>query len=230
MATITKLDQVALGIERLIHQWQDKPIVVGLLTSYLESVQQIEDTYDQLLNERGIETAIGAQLNVIGLIVGEDRKSRLDESYRSAIKLRISINNSDGTEPVVSSLFKQLSGAEEVVFEDVFPAGVRITLTGPLTAIDDDIISELKNILAATITAELSFVVFVNPPFVFDDDDSGEGFSDVSTNSVFQLGLSTGFSVGLSSGTPLGVFTGNHQFDPETIDGGFLADNTTIII
>ena len=178
MAIVTKMDQVVLGVSRLIHQWQDKPVVVALLTSFLLSVQQIEDTYDQLLNERGIDTAIGAQLDVLGLIVGELRDNRLDEPYRSAIKLRIAINNSDGTEPVVVSLLKQLSSADTVIYQDVYPAGVKIILEGTQVAVDDDTIAELKNILAATITAELSIVTFVAPPFVFENDPSGEGFSD----------------------------------------------------
>lgn len=178
MAIITKFDQVTLGVERLIHQWQDKPVVVALLKSYLISVQEIEDVYDQLLNERGLDTAIGAQLDVLGLIVGEPRNNRLDEPYRSAIKFRIAINSSDGTEPVVVSLLKQLSNADTIIYQDVFPAGVKIVLEGTQVEVDDDTIAELKNILATTITAELSIVTFVAPPFVFENDPSGEGFSD----------------------------------------------------
>lgn len=178
MAIITKLDQVALGVERLITLWQDKPVVVALLTTYLNSVQQIEDVYDQLLNERGLDTAIGAQLDVLGLIVGELRNGRLDEPYRSAIKLRIAINSSDGTEPVVVSLLKQLSNADTVIFQDIYPAGIKVVLEGTQVVVDDDTIAELKNILAATITAELSIILFVAPPFVFENDPSGEGFSD----------------------------------------------------
>jgi surface protein len=90
-------DLVAEGLDRLVYQWRDKPIVQGLLTSYLENVQPLEDVNFQLLDERGVYSAVGVQLDTIGLLVGELRRGRGDVAYRQAILNRIVINNSDGT-------------------------------------------------------------------------------------------------------------------------------------
>jgi len=223
-------DQVSVGVKRLIHQWQDKPKVVGLLTAFLNSTQKIEDTFEQLLKERGIDTAIGAQLDIIGLIVGEPRFDKDDDEYRAAIKLRIGINTSDGTEPVVSSLLKQITGATTATFTDVYPAGVKYVLEGSSVFVDPSIVGELRNILAATITAELQVVKFITPPFVFENDPTGEGFSDTSTNSVFDLVTDLGFPIELSTGNKLGIHNPDVELDPENYEGGYLADFETISI
>jgi len=230
MTSPTKINQITEGLERLITQWQDKPNVVGLFTSYLDSINELEDVYFQLLEERSLDTAIGAQLDNIGLIVGEPRDGRSDNDYRDGISLRVAINASDGTEPRVVELLKLLSGAETAVYQENFPAGVIIKLEGPETSVSQTVLDELKNILGATITAELSFVTFMDPPFVFEGDSTGEGFADVSTNSEFQLVTDTGFNIGLSNGGTLVVFNENIALDPDTFPGGFLSDNITVTV
>jgi len=230
MAEIKFKDQVLSGLGKLIYQWQNKPNVVGLLTSYMESVQGVEDTFEQLLKERSLDTAIGAQLDVLGLIIGEDRKGRSDADYRLALKLRVAINKSDGTEPVVTSLIKQITSADTATFEDVYPAGVKYTLEGLNVEVDDSILDEIKNILAATITAQLLVTKFINPPFVFRNDTSGEGFSDASTNSEFNLITDNGDSIMVSSGEILSVQNPSITLDPETFAGGYLADISIINI
>ena len=126
MSEISFVDQTPQGIERLITQWKDKPNVVGLLTSYLESVQGIQDTYQQLNDERGLETAVGVQLDVLGVVVGEARLGRNDDDYRTGIKTRIAINTSDGTEPKLTEALKLLTGVDSFSVRDSYPAAVRI--------------------------------------------------------------------------------------------------------
>jgi hypothetical protein len=73
MSLPVKTDVVKLGIDSLLTQWQDKPVALGLLKSYLENIQIIEDVQFQVLEERGIDRAIGVQLDNLGLIVGQPR-------------------------------------------------------------------------------------------------------------------------------------------------------------
>ena len=74
MSTPIKIDQIKLGLERLIDFWSDKPVAVGLLTSYLENIQVVEDMLFQLLEERSIDTAIGVQLDNLGVLIGQPRE------------------------------------------------------------------------------------------------------------------------------------------------------------
>lgn len=151
MSLPQNIDQVVLGLERLIHQWKDKPNVVGLLTSYLESIQEVEDIYEQLLTERGVDTAVGVQLDILGKIVGEPRNSRTDDDYRPAILLRVAINTSDGTEPKIVEVLTALAGVP-VSLTEVFPAGIIVDVSGVSLADLNSFFGVLDDVVAATVT------------------------------------------------------------------------------
>jgi hypothetical protein len=68
-----------------------------LLRAIVGSVQTLEDAFQQLLTERGVDTAVGAQLDVLGRIVGQERAGMLDDDYRRLVRARISVNRSKGT-------------------------------------------------------------------------------------------------------------------------------------
>ena len=130
MASITTKDLVQQGKDRLVTQWADKPVVQGLLKSYLENIQIVEDIYEQLLDERSVFTAIGAQLDVIGTIVGEVREGKSDPEYRQAILNRIAINSANGTpENIIQILLTITSSSVAHVFEH-FPANVHAFVSG----------------------------------------------------------------------------------------------------
>lgn len=68
-------------------------LVANLATPF----QSLEAALQQLLTERSIDTAVGAQLDVIGRIVGQPRNSLDDETYRRYCRARIATNKSNGT-------------------------------------------------------------------------------------------------------------------------------------
>lgn len=166
MTEIVFVDQVTQGLERLITQWKDKPNVVGLLTSYLENVQEVQDTYQQLNDERGLETAIGAQLDVLGIIIGESRVGRNDTDYRVALKTRIAINTSDGTEPKITEALKILTGVSNFSVRDSYPAAIRVVFGVGLEESElQAIFDALDQIVSATILPALD----AEFELVFDD-------------------------------------------------------------
>lgn len=95
--TIERQDVVDIGVERLTHDLQEKENVVKLLTLFLTEVQAIEDMLISLLDIKSITDSYGFSLDLIGKIVGVTRGTLDDEDYRSAIRLQISINTSNGT-------------------------------------------------------------------------------------------------------------------------------------
>jgi hypothetical protein len=109
MSTIEKQDVVTTGLAYLIDLWKNKPILRGILESHLTEIQNLEDVVYKLLTERGVYIAAGAQLDRIGVIVGEKRNSRLDPIYRQAILRRIAINSSDGTQPIILDILNAVS-------------------------------------------------------------------------------------------------------------------------
>lgn len=151
MSVTTFKDQLESGLEKLIDYWADKPVVVNLLKSFLENLQLVEDVYQDLNDNRSVTTAIGVQLDNIGTIVGEARQGLDDDAYRRAINLRIGISNSDGTEPVVVPLIKQITNADSVAMTEEFPAGVRCTIIGSDLEFGSNEIEDINTLFAAGI-------------------------------------------------------------------------------
>lgn len=90
-------DVRAQGLERLVPEYQETPRWQAWIASTLDSVQELElaafDLWEAVLN---LDLAVGAQLDLIGRIVREDRDGRADDLYRRALSVRVLINRSQG--------------------------------------------------------------------------------------------------------------------------------------
>lgn len=140
MATTHVTDHVARGLARLKEQFKAKPNIEAWLTVLLTPVQRLEDALYQLLTERGIDNAIGAQLDALGKIVGQVRDGRTDEVYRRFIRARISVNKSNG-------LIEDVLTVTRLVLDDA-DADLLLSRTGPATL--------LLQILNVTIELEVA--------------------------------------------------------------------------
>jgi hypothetical protein len=89
-------DHVERGLARLIEQYKRSTKFKLLIATYLRRLQRIEDFYWELLTERGIDSAVGAQLDIIGKIVKRPRGGLADSDYRIALYAEILILRSDG--------------------------------------------------------------------------------------------------------------------------------------
>ena len=161
MAVPQPYDVVETGADMLIDFWKDKPVVQGLLKSKLREVQKLEDLTFQVLNERNVNDAIGAQLDVVGSIVGENRLGRLDTPYRQAILNRIALNRSDGTPPVILDLLNILSGSPVPNIFEHYPASLHAYID---RGASHSLAKTLEEISAAGVGARLMF------------DDGGDSF------------------------------------------------------
>lgn len=74
-----------------------------LLAVLASPFQSVEGCLQQLLSERSVDTAVGAQLDVLGKIVGQSRGGLDDDHYRRYIRARISANRSTG---IIEDLLK----------------------------------------------------------------------------------------------------------------------------
>ena len=71
--------------------------ITKLLTALITPHQSVEDTLQQLRTGLRLDNAVGAQLDLLGKIVGQLRNGLDDDDYRRYIRARISANISDGT-------------------------------------------------------------------------------------------------------------------------------------
>jgi len=115
------IDQVGQGLSRNI-DFLDKDNFNKLIQLFLEQVQEIEVATLSIADQKNINTAIGVWLDYIGRIVGEDRKSRNDTEYRSALLLKIAANSSDGTPNVIIDITKQYTNVTDSKVIEYFPA------------------------------------------------------------------------------------------------------------
>jgi hypothetical protein len=134
------------GLKRLPSQWDDSEVVQGLIRSYLEATQEVVDVAEQLNEEMNVYSAVGVQLDILGLIVGEPRDGRNDDDYRDALLLRSSVNISDATPDKILEIVElatQTTSPNNTIIED-FPAGVTVIAdSGPNYSLQETIEASL---------------------------------------------------------------------------------------
>jgi len=171
---------VADGLRRLMTQYKGKATIEGILTVYLQRWQELEDMAYDFFELLDIDTAVGAQLDLIGEIVGEERHTLDDDRYRKFIYLRIFRQRKLGTIPNTTELYKRLTGADRVRYTPLYPAGASYYAHNP-----DGVLSgaELRSIMLTMIPAgvELELTAGTEPgAFAFEGDDTGGGFGDAN--------------------------------------------------
>ena len=126
---IQRINQVESGIDKLLSQFEDKPNINNILTSYLNEVQETQLAYGEMLDERSLSAAIGVQLDNIGRIVGERRDFREDTEYRIAIVIRIALNSSTGELSNIIEILKILyPDTGKVKYWEHYPASISMMI------------------------------------------------------------------------------------------------------
>ncbi len=125
---------VELPIEEIV---KGKPRMTALLEAVGEQIQALETVGIALYNDRTLDNAEGAQLDVIGRIVGEPRRGKDDEPYRSRLRVRILINRSNGRIPEILrilELFEGWTGTGNAYLRSIGTASMLFTQYAPLVA------------------------------------------------------------------------------------------------
>lgn len=173
-------DHIEIARERMISQFKDKPNLDALLDIFMTEVQELETTYIDLLLMRGLDTAVGVQLDILGQHVGVIRLGLSDTDYRARLKLQIDINNSDGTESTIASIMLRATDASNVAVLDSGNAFVQVWTDGPV--FNSDVQSMLDQITGAAIGKDLR-VSPASIPFVFEGDLQGLGLGSIHSPS-----------------------------------------------
>jgi len=164
------VDHVTNALARLVEQFK-LPTIQALAAVLVAPVQSIEDALQQLYSERGVDTALGDQLDALGGIVGQDRGGLSDDDYRRYIRARIATNKSRGR---VEDL---ITVARLVVYED--DAGFQVDQQGIAAVVlrvrdvvvSDDVaeilIAFLRQTVAAGVRVILETLTSVTNAFTF---------------------------------------------------------------
>jgi hypothetical protein len=95
--------------------------------------QDLEDTLQQLLTERNVNTAVGVQLTAIGKLVGRDRNGVTDDDeFRREVRAQIATNKSDGTTEDLITVADLLIFDDNavIIVQNTGVASVEVTVTG----------------------------------------------------------------------------------------------------
>lgn len=168
-------DHVGEMLDVRTEQFRDKERFTNVLRTFGVQIQDIENALQQLIADRALDTAVGAQLDGIGEIVGEERAGRLDADYRVAIRTRISLNLSQGTPEDLISLAQAISGGTNVELTELFPAAFEIRILDSLPSGTDPI--RIATVVASGKPAGVQAItiIHVDPPFQYD---TGTGYDE----------------------------------------------------
>ncbi len=89
-------DHVAAALARLPEQDKNKTNIAALISVCVAPAQALESALWQLLTQRQVGTAIGAQLDALGKLVNAARNGASDADYPRFIKAQVSTNSSKG--------------------------------------------------------------------------------------------------------------------------------------
>lgn len=128
------VDHAARALSRLAVQYKSAPLLAKVLGVFTSQVQDIENAvYDTLVGMR-LENAVGAQLDVLGRVVGQDRESANDAEYRLRIAARRAANNSIGSAESVYRVFDILLPTHTLAMEPQYPAAFVLNIVEAVDA------------------------------------------------------------------------------------------------
>lgn len=174
------------GLGWLVKQFKGQPRLQALLSALLNQVQSLEDATWDLLMNRWLDTAVGAQLDALGKIVGEPRNGRNDADYKVRLQARLRINLASGTPEDVLALFSFLLPSNTFKIKEWYPAHFTLEIFGAMTANISELSLILQTVKAAAVGTEMIYSLAADEDtFTFADGatmqvDSGRGYADAA--------------------------------------------------
>lgn len=101
-------DHQAQVVGNLLWQFRDSPKLVELVQIFAAEIQSLEDLYNDLIDDRYLDAAIGVQLDQYGKIVGWARQGFDDDDYRRLLKIGIAANQTDAQIDEITYIIQQL--------------------------------------------------------------------------------------------------------------------------
>jgi hypothetical protein len=178
------------GLDRLLEQYKNKPRIMAIHSAFYDQIQILEDAIFEIDRGRQLWSgndvpSFGQQLDNIGTIVGISRNGLSDAQYILFIFGKIAENFSDSTLDSISSIVGYLFQANQIIIQELPPAGLMIEAFGSQTP--ESLYVFAKNLVKAAMGAGIE-LVFASASidediFSFDGNNtnSSNGFSDVNS-------------------------------------------------
>lgn len=176
---------------RMVKQFKDKTNIDKIIKIRASRLQQLETILIQLLNERGISTADGVQLDGIGEHYGSqgDRANRTDEEYRAFLQILPAKLRQAGQHEILIQAYSNLTGSA-IETQYYYPRAM--ALIASVDDVDgftneDDINDQMQSIHAEGVRLDLGFKT-TGQTFLFSNSIDGgvpanSGFSSLTDGS-----------------------------------------------
>lgn len=127
---VSKIDISSDINDKQLSQFKEAPNFSKLFGIYEKELSELQDVLFEILESKNLDTATGYALDLIGKIVGERREGKSDDEYRKALRLRISINTSDGTPNIIIGITSEYAGGSDTSIVEHEPASFFIHIDG----------------------------------------------------------------------------------------------------
>jgi len=176
------LDYAARSKTLLLQQYKGKEKIEGWQEAYDEQIQELEQTYCDMVDFRTIDTGFGQILDEIGEIVVQDRGGFADDFYKNLLKAKVGENTSQGDIAKILEITELLTNSSQVHLQEEFPAGISLSVNGVL---DPDLINfyyqRLNRIDSAGVRVDSLICYDADEPFAFEGEPGPAlGFGDAT--------------------------------------------------
>lgn len=197
---ITKFpSHLAKGLSRVIEQWKDKAVVNAICKMILVECQRIEDAFGDIADSRLIDNVKCADrsLELVGGLVGEPRRGRVDAVYKLWIKARVKVNKSNGEFDELIEIIDIVESSDYIA-EEYFPAALYYEFGDLVDAPASDLFEMLKEAKSGGVWLGMIYGDVTDDPFsccagtaVEANVDEGFGLTDLSTGGEMSHVFST---------------------------------------
>lgn len=140
--------------------------ISNMLRCFVNQIQGVENAASDFFSAFDINTAAGAQLDLIGEWLGEPRLGQTDDEYRDSLYFKIATNTAAGTAEFIIETILRITDASFVRIDELFPAKMHVQTDA--TDVPSNAVRQAKKIVAAGVGFE--WVNSNGNPFVFDTD------------------------------------------------------------
>ncbi len=123
-----KITITSEALANLIEFFKNKPKIAAFISAFVDQSQDVEDGSFEVLLDTIIETAVGVQLDGIGVIVGRARGGLSDDLYRVRLQAQILLNKSSGLLDEILTIIALLEAAPITNVIEKYPAGFVIEI------------------------------------------------------------------------------------------------------
>lgn len=124
-------DLAGRAVDNALWQYSKMPRFQAFLEALINAVQPAESVGFDVYEGIRLAAAVGTQLDLLGALVGEPRAGKVDDEYRTFIRVKIKVNRSNGKAEEIYGVLALISFDTQRLF-DSYPAGYYIEVTETL--------------------------------------------------------------------------------------------------